>query len=228
MFRKQALQTTLRTPRRSLLFLLLLALISALLASSLGMSASLSRALALCRENYSTIGLAEYISGGYPELSALDSAAGQAADALAAAVAPDDALLYYEPTRMALGDTDGLASRKTFDGGVLVLRVKQLVGDPANGSQDDFYYAVVEEAPFSADATEGKLICVYTEDALSIGRIYLAHGSFFDGSSAYPSFGLAPYTAPDGSLTLPACQDITSEDGYTLPQDSPYLTVARP
>ena len=127
MFRKQALQTTLRTPRRSLLFLLLLALISALLASSLGMSASLSRALALCRENYSTIGLAEYISGGYPELSALDSAAGQAADALAAAVAPDDALLYYEPTRMALGDTDGLASRKTFDGGVLVLRVKQLV-----------------------------------------------------------------------------------------------------
>ena len=227
MFRKQALQTTLRTPRRSLLFLLLLALISALLASSLGMSASLSRALALCRENYSTIGLAEYISGGYPELSALDSAAGQAADALAAAVAPDDALLYYEPTRMALGDTDGLASRKTFDGGVLVLRVKQLVGDPANGSQDDFYYAVVEEAPFSADATEGKLICVYTEDALSIGRIYLAHGSFFDGSSAYPSFGLAPYTAPDGSLTLPACQDITSEDGYTLPQDSPYLTVAQ-
>ena len=128
---------------------------------------------------------------------------------------------------MALGDTDGLASRKTFDGGVLVLRVKQLVGDPANGSQDDFYYAVVEEAPFSADATEGKLICVYTEDALSIGRIYLAHGSFFDGSSAYPSFGLAPYTAPDGSLTLPACQDITSEDGYTLPQDSPYLTVAQ-
>lgn len=227
MFRKQALQTTLRTPRRSLLFLLLLALISALLASSLGMSASLSRALALCRENYSTIGLAEYISGGYPELSALDSAAGQAADALAAAVAPDDALLYYESTRMALGDTDGLASRKTFDGGVLVLRVKQLVGDPANGSQDDFYYAVVEEAPFSADATEGKLICVYTEDALSIGRIYLAHGSFFDGSSAYPSFGLAPYTAPDGSLTLPACQDITSEDGYTLPQDSPYLTVAQ-
>ena len=227
MFRKQALQTTLRTPRRSLLFLLLLALISALLASSLGMSASLSRALALCRENYSTIGLAEYISGGYPELSALDSAAGQAADALAAAVAPDDALLYYEPTRMALGDTDGLASRKTFDGGVLVLRVKQLVGDPANGSQDDFYYAVVEEAPFSANATEGKLICVYTEDALSIGRIYLAHGSFFDGSSAYPSFGLAPYTAPDGSLTLPACQDITSEGGYTLPQDSPYLTVAQ-
>lgn len=227
MFRKQALQTTLRTPRRSLLFLLLLALISALLASSLGMSASLSRALALCRENYSTIGLAEYISGGYPELSALDSAAGQAADALAAAVTPDDALLYYEPTRMALGDTDGLASRKTFDGGVLVLRVKQLVGDPANGSQDDFYYAVVEEAPFSADATEGKLICVYTEDALSIGRIYLAHGSFFDGSSAYPSFGLAPYTAPDGSLTLPACQDITSEGGYTLPQDSPYLTVAQ-
>ena len=227
MFRKQALQTTLRTPRRSLLFLLLLALISALLASSLGMSASLSRALALCRENYSTIGLAEYISGGYPELSALDSAAGQAADALAAAVAPDDAPLYYEPTRMALGDTDGLASRKTFDGGVLVLRVKQLVGDPANGSQDDFYYAVVEETPFSADATEGKLICVYTEDALSIGRIYLAHGSFFDGSSAYPSFGLAPYTAPDGSLTLPACQDITSEGGYTLPQDSPYLTVAQ-
>lgn len=227
MFRKQALQTTLRTPRRSLLFLLLLALISALLASSLGMSASLSRALALCRENYSTIGLAEYISGGYPELSALDSAAGQAADALAAAVAPDDAPLYYEPTRMALGDTDGLASRKTFDGGVLVLRVKQLVGDPANGSQDDFYYAVVEEAPFSADATEGKLICVYTEDALAIGRIYLAHGSFFDGSSAYPSFGLAPYTAPDGSLTLPAYQDITSEDGYTLPQDSPYLTVAQ-
>lgn len=227
MFRKQALQTTLRTPRRSLLFLLLLALISALLASSLGMSASLSRALALCRENYSTIGLAEYISGGYPELSALDSAAGQAADALAAAVAPDDTLLYYEPTRMALGDTDGLASRKTFDGGVLVLRVKQLVGDPANGSQDDFYYAVVEEAPFSADATEGKLICVYTEDALSIGRIYLAHGSFFDGSSAYPSFGLAPYTAPDGSLTLPAYQDITSEGGYTLPQDSPYLTVAQ-
>ena len=227
MFRKQALQTTLRTPRRSLLFLLLLALISALLASSLGMSASLSRALALCRENYSTIGLADYISGGYPELSALDSAAGQAADALAAAVAPDDAPLYYEPTRMALGDTDGLASRKTFDGGVLVLRVKQLVGDPANGSQDDFYYAVVEEAPFSADATEGKLICVYTEDALSIGRVYLAHGSFFDGSSAYPSFGLAPYTAPDGSLTLPACQDITSEGGYTLPQDSPYLTVAQ-
>lgn len=59
MFRKQAFQHTLRSPRRSLLFVLLLALISALLTTSLGMTVSLSRALSLCRENYITIGLAE-------------------------------------------------------------------------------------------------------------------------------------------------------------------------
>lgn len=225
MFRKQALSNTLRAPRRSILFLALLVLISALLATSLGMSVSLSRALTLCRENYVTIGLAEYIGGGYPELRRMDSAIENAAQELSNAAKEDDSLLYYEPTRMALGHIDGLRPDNDFDKAVLVVRIEKVLSDY---DETTFYYATVKENLFTAKEVENKLVRLDTDETLSAGRTYLVHCTYYSGYTSNPTFGAESYTSPDGSVTLSGIEDITTEDGgYEIPAGSPYLLAAK-
>lgn len=224
MFRKQAFHHTLRSPRRSLLFLLLLALISALLTTSLGMTVSLSRALALCRENYITIGLAEYIGGGYPELQRMDSAIDGAAAALETALPEDEALLYYEPTRTALGYTEGLRVDSSYENAVLLVRVNKVTQDYGG---TPCYYSTVQKACFAARELEGKIINLTGRSGLQKNGLYLVHcvhstNGLFMG---LPNYVITPYTSPDGSVTLSGLQQLS--DGSAIPEDSPYLLAAK-
>ena len=66
MFARHGIQNALRTRRRSVAFLLLMTLLVTLLGTSLGLSFALQETLRQCRENYSTIGLVEYLGPGYP------------------------------------------------------------------------------------------------------------------------------------------------------------------
>lgn len=106
MFARHGIQNALRTPRRSVVFLLLMTLLVALLGTSLGLSYALEETLKQCRENYSTIGLVEYIGPGYPSSNTVVE---ETADILAAFEAAldreDPTLINWEPTRMALGYT---------------------------------------------------------------------------------------------------------------------------
>ena len=77
MFARHGIRNTLRTPKRSVAFLLLMTLLVTLLGTSLGLSFALQRTLRQCRENYSTIGLVEYLGPGYPSTTKVVADAGE-------------------------------------------------------------------------------------------------------------------------------------------------------
>ncbi len=73
MFVRHGIRQMRRTWRKTLLLLLLTALLTVLLATSLGMSHALRRTLQRCREDYVTVGVAEYIGPEYPTLKTVDA-----------------------------------------------------------------------------------------------------------------------------------------------------------
>lgn len=77
MFARHGIQNALRTRRRSVAFLLLMTLLVTLLGTSLGLSFALQETLRQCRENYSTIGLVEYLGPGYPSTTKVVADAGE-------------------------------------------------------------------------------------------------------------------------------------------------------
>ena len=77
MFARHGIRNALRTPKRSVAFLLLMTLLVTLLGTSLGLSFALQRTLRQCRENYSTIGLVEYLGPGYPSNTKVVADAGE-------------------------------------------------------------------------------------------------------------------------------------------------------
>lgn len=111
MFARHGIQNALRTRRRSVAFLLLMTLLVTLLGTSLGLSFALQETLRQCRENYSTIGLVEYLGPGYPSTARVVEDAGEVlAEFESRLDRSDPALVDWEPTRMALGYTPALES----------------------------------------------------------------------------------------------------------------------
>lgn len=109
MFARHGIQNALRTPKRSVAFLLLMTLLVALLCTSLGLSRALEETLRQCRENYSTIGLVEYIGPGYPSSTKVIPETEEVLAQFEAALDTEDpALIAWEPTRLALGYTPAL------------------------------------------------------------------------------------------------------------------------
>lgn len=106
MFARHGIRNALRTPKRSVAFLLLMTLLVTLLGTSLGLSFALQRTLRQCRENYSTIGLVEYLGPGYPSTTKVVADAGEVLAEFEEKLDREDpALVAWEPTRMALGYT---------------------------------------------------------------------------------------------------------------------------
>lgn len=228
MFLKQALQNTLRASRRSLLFLLLLGLISALLASSLGMSAALNQAMTLCRENYASIGLVEYIGGSYPHLAQLDENLSAAYAAVEDALPQEDAVIYYEPTAMAMGSIDGLPSHAPqFSEAVLLVKIIE-VSEPWYDSSSNFYLATVTNALYSSRNVKDNVIYLDTGDVLmEKGRYYLVHGNYYSGIASYTSLGIEQYVSPQvQDLGETSFLDVTTEDGYSIPEDCIFYDIA--
>ena len=111
MFARHGIQNALGTRRRSVAFLLLMTLLVTLLGTSLGLSFALQETLRQCRENYSTIGLVEYLGPGYPSTARVVEDAGEVlAEFESRLDRSDPALVDWEPTRMALGYTPALES----------------------------------------------------------------------------------------------------------------------
>ena len=109
MFARHGIRNALRTPKRSVAFLLLMTLLVTLLGTSLGLSFALQRTLRQCRENYSTIGLVEYLGPGYPSTTKVVADAGEVLAEFEEKLDREDpALVAWEPTRMALGYTPDL------------------------------------------------------------------------------------------------------------------------
>lgn len=144
MFARHGIQNALRTRRRSVAFLLLLTLLVTLLGTSLGLSFALQETLRQCRENYSTIGLVEYLGPGYPSTARVVEDAGEVlAEFESRLDRSDPALVDWEPTRMALGYTPALESLTDYsvleNRFALVIRLTEQATRRIKGQDPDFY-----------------------------------------------------------------------------------------
>lgn len=144
MFARHGIQNALRTRRRSVAFLLLMTLLVTLLGTSLGLSFALQETLRQCRENYSTIGLVEYLGPGYPSTARVVEDAGEVLAKFESRLdRSDPALVDWEPTRMALGYTPALESLTDYsvleNRFALVIRLTEQATRRIKGQDPDFY-----------------------------------------------------------------------------------------
>lgn len=144
MFARHGIQNALRTRRRSVAFLLLMTLLVTLLGTSLGLSFALQETLRQCRENYSTIGLVEYLGPGYPSTARVVEDAGEVLTEFESKLdRSDPALVDWEPTRMALGYTPALESLTDYsvleNRFALVIRLTEQATRRIKGQDPDFY-----------------------------------------------------------------------------------------
>ena len=144
MFARHGIQNALRTRRRSVAFLLLMTLLVTLLGTSLGLSFALQETLRQCRENYSTIGLVEYLGPGYPSTARVVEDAGEVLEEFESKLdRSDPALVDWEPTRVALGYTPALESLTDYsvleNRFALVIRLTEQATRRIKGQDPDFY-----------------------------------------------------------------------------------------
>lgn len=214
MFARHGIRNALRTPKRSVAFLLLMTLLVTLLGTSLGLSFALQRTLRQCRENYSTIGLVEYLGPGYPSTTKVVADAGEVLAEFEEKLDREDpALVAWEPTRMALGYTPdlGMLTNRLLlkDRFVAMVKVRELVtlhvpAEDGSGWTIDENGNIVEETPRPA---YDRVLPLY--DAI-ISRMLYTGQRMVDGSPVL--------------LEIPgeASVDIPGQD-YVPPADSIWI-----
>lgn len=214
MFARHGIRNALRTPKRSVAFLLLMTLLVTLLGTSLGLSFALQRTLRQCRENYSTIGLVEYLGPGYPSNTKVVADAGEVLAEFEEKLDREDpALVAWEPTRMALGYTPdlGMLTNRLLlkDRFVAMVKVRELAtlhvpAEDGSGWTIDENGNIVAETPRPA---YDRVLPLY--DAI-ISRMLYTGQRMVDGSPVL--------------LEIPgeASMDIPGQD-YVPPADSIWI-----
>lgn len=212
MFARHGIQNALRTRRRSVAFLLLMTLLVTLLGTSLGLSFALQETLRQCRENYSTIGLVEYLGPGYPSTARVVEDAGEVlAEFESRLDRSDPALVDWEPTRMALGYTEKLesltGSALLSDRFAAVIKIRGLatMHMPAEEAHTEFVYPdSMVEVP--AHPAYDRVLPTY--DAIITQMLY----------SGKNLSGGAPVL-----LEIPGQPQTVPEEDYVAPADSIWI-----
>lgn len=212
MFARHGIQNALRTRRRSVAFLLLMTLLVTLLGTSLGLSFALQETLRQCRENYSTIGLVEYLGPGYPSTARVVEDAGEVlAEFESKLDRSDPALVDWEPTRMALGYTEKLESLTSgallSDRFAAVIKIRGLatMHMPAEEAHTEFVYPdSMVEVP--AHPAYDRVLPTY--DAIITQMLY----------SGKNLSGGAPVL-----LEIPGEPQTVPEEDYVAPADSIWI-----
>lgn len=212
MFARHGIQNALRTRRRSVAFLLLMTLLVTLLGTSLGLSFALQETLRQCRENYSTIGLVEYLGPGYPSTARVVEDAGEVlAEFESRLDRSDPALVDWEPTRMALGYTPALESLTSSsllsDRFAAVIKIRGLatMHMPAEEAHTEFVYPdSMVEVP--AHPAYDRVLPTY--DAIITQMLY----------SGKNLSGGAPVL-----LEIPGEPQTVPEEDYAAPADSIWI-----
>ena len=212
MFARHGIQNALRTRRRSVAFLLLMTLLVTLLGTSLGLSFALQETLRQCRENYSTIGLVEYLGPGYPSTARVVEDAGEVlAEFESKLDRSDPALVDWEPTRMALGYTEKLESLTSSsllsDRFAAVIKIRGLatMHVPAEEAHTEFVYPdSMVEVP--AHPAYDRVLPTY--DAIITQMLY----------SGKNLSGGAPVL-----LEIPGQPQTVPEEDYVAPADSIWI-----
>ena len=212
MFARHGIQNALRTRRRSVAFLLLMTLLVTLLGTSLGLSFALQETLRQCRENYSTIGLVEYLGQGYPSTARVVEDAGEVLEEFESRLdRSDPALVDWEPTRVALGYTPALESLTSSsllsDRFAAVIKIRGLatMHMPAEEAHTEFVYPdSMVEVP--AHPAYDRVLPTY--DAIITQMLY----------SGKNLSGGAPVL-----LEIPGEPQTVPEEDYAAPADSIWI-----
>lgn len=212
MFARHGIQNALRTRRRSVAFLLLMTLLVTLLGTSLGLSFALQETLRQCRENYSTIGLVEYLGPGYPSTARVVEDAGEVLEEFESKLdRSDPALVDWEPTRVALGYTPALESLTSSsllsDRFAAVIKIRGLatMHMPAEEAHTEFVYPdSMVEVP--AHPAYDRVLPTY--DAIITQMLY----------SGKNLSGGAPVL-----LEIPGEPQTVPEEDYVAPADSIWI-----
>lgn len=212
MFARHGIQNALRTRRRSVAFLLLMTLLVTLLGTSLGLSFALQETLRQCRENYSTIGLVEYLGPGYPSTARVVEDAGEVLEEFESKLdRSDPALVDWEPTRVALGYTPALESLTSSsllsDRFAAVIKIRGLatMHMPAEEAHTEFVYPdSMVEVP--AHPAYDRVLPTY--DAIITQMLY----------SGKNLSGGAPVL-----LEIPGEPQTVPEEDYAAPADSIWI-----
>lgn len=218
MFARHGMKNTLRTAGRSLIFFLLIALLVVLLGASLGLTVTVDRFLEECRTGYTTIGVLEY-AGDYSE-----SAVRQATDALDTdALLANPAVDSYSPDTAAFGylpEAEDAFRNLMMDRMVLVVKPRAYYDD------EDAYSCYVTETLYSTRKCPEIIKLVTDGYALEDGHYYLVYTAYFDGGPTAFYLTLTPYPEVAELGNTPPVEDITTDDGYALPTDSPVYQMA--
>lgn len=212
MFARHGIQNALRTRRRSVAFLLLMTLLVTLLGTSLGLSFALQETLRQCQENYSTIGLVEYLGPGYPSTARVVEDAGEVLTEFESKLdRSDPALVDWEPTRVALGYTPALESLTSSsllsDRFAAVIKIRGLatMHMPAEEAHTEFVYPdSMVEVP--AHPAYDRVLPTY--DAIITQMLY----------SGKNLSGGAPVL-----LEIPGEPQTVPEEDYVAPADSIWI-----
>lgn len=207
MFARHGIQNALRTRRRSVAFLLLMTLLVTLLGTSLGLSFALQETLRQCRENYSTIGLVEYLGPGYPSTARVVEDAGEVlAEFESKLDRSDPALVDWEPTRVALGYTEKLESLTSSsllsDRFAAVIKIRGLatMHMPAEEAHTEFVYPdSIVEVP--AHPAYDRVLPTY--DAIITQMLYSGK-NLSGGAPVLLEIPGQPQTIPDEDYVAPA------------------------
>ena len=207
MFARHGIQNALRTRRRSVAFLLLMTLLVTLLGTSLGLSFALQETLRQCRENYSTIGLVEYLGPGYPSTARVVEDAGEVlAEFESKLDRSDPALVDWEPTRVALGYTEKLESLTSSsllsDRFAAVIKIRGLatMHMPAEEAHTEFVYPdSIVEVP--AHPAYDRVLPTY--DAIITQMLYSGK-NLSGGAPVLLEIPGQPQTVPDEDYVAPA------------------------
>ncbi|NLX78061.1 MAG: ABC transporter permease [Clostridiaceae bacterium] len=222
----------LRTKGKTVLFTLLIFALTLSLCLGINAWVSIEGFLENLDENYTTIGLIEYIGADYPDDTVYDLSMTDALkDFDFSAVTGFEGNVLWDGSSRTVGYIDGFTRTDSYvpNNGASILVVGSVTP-----TDEGYYSAIVHEVLYSNVARENTRIIINAGDTeLQYGRYYLVYGSLYRTRSNFLHFSFDEYSNPiaeEKGIEFPFLLDITtgSESGprYKIPEDCPLYEAA--
>ncbi len=233
MFISHSLKNILRSWRKTTLFTILMLSLVMILTIGLSLSVTIRDFLAQCDENYTTIGVFDYIGPDYPDETKYDPSFSEAAEAMNDLFAVENECVdFWDSNETALGHIQGSTylnqSALYKNNAVIVVYLR------SEKETEGVYSGIVAEALYSFNDSQGKMIYVNTMGAeLELDRYYLLHGAFYKGQSSYTYFMVTPCSDTWAAKTRMPNEpedmmiDVTTADGgYSISDEAYFRDLA--
>lgn len=223
---RQGIKSILRTPKICVLFFVFFLFLNVILGSSLVAIQMIQDFKTNCRDEYSTIGVFEYqneVENSFEDYK-------KTRDELQCFFEKPHAYVRsWDITSQRLGYTPELNRRANgtyYEGyGVVVIKIQQFFDE----EQKIQGATVLETLYDKQDHEEQRVFLSVPGQRLQEGHTYIVSGLFYKGKSGVDYFEVKEFSNRiaesqgfDGSLEN-MCLDITTEDGYEIPESADYF-----